>query len=146
MKANNRGVLALKLLGGLCLLNAVVIGAVGVATLMGNRLIFEAGGIGPDRIAVASLFGPFANHAGWILLVISLGAGILGAGFLRGRDWARLTLMGLVVIAVMAAVAAMIWAGRHGEWATVAWGGVKVALYVCVLCILRARRLRSLFS
>lgn len=146
MKMDNRGALAVTLVGGLCVFNAAVIGAVGVATLMGSRLVFEAGGVGPDRIAIASPFGPLANHAGWVLLFISCCAAILGSGFLRRRDWARLALMAVVVVAVIATAAAMVWAGRHGEWVTLAWGALKVALYVCVLLILRARRVRLLFS
>ena len=136
----------LTIAGAWGLFNAALIGALGIATLLGNRLVFEAGGIGPNRIAPASLLGPVASHAGWVLLLLAAGVGVVAFGLLRRRAWSRWVLLAIVGVAAVSSCFAISWAVQRAEWATVAWGTVKLALYVAIAFLLQWRRTRDLFS
>jgi hypothetical protein len=140
------GQIALTIAGAWCMFNAAFIGALGIATLLGNRLVFEAGGVGPNRIAPASLLGPFTGHAGWALLVLSAGIGVVAYGLVRRRPWSRRVLMVIVAFAAVSAMIAMVWAAQRGDWTTAAWGAAKLVLYVAIGFTLRWRRTRALFS
>ena len=140
------GQIALTIAGAWCMFNAVLIAALGIATLLGNRLVFEAGGLGPNRIAPASLLGPFASHAGWALLALSAGVGVAAYGLVRRRAWSRWVLMMIAAVAIVTTMIAIVWAAQRAEWTTVAWGAAKVVLYVAIGLVLQWRRTRALFS
>lgn len=145
-RASRAGQIALTIGGSWGLLNATLIAALGIATLLGNRLVFEAGGVGPNRIAPASLLGPLANHAGWVLLALAVCVAVMAFGLLRRREWSRQVLLAIATIAAASTLFAMIWAAQRAEWTTMAWGAAKVALYVAIGILLQWRRTRALFS
>lgn len=52
----------------LAVVNGGVTCLLGLLTLLGSRVLFTPAGYGPNRIAIAQVFGPFSGQAGWIVL------------------------------------------------------------------------------
>ncbi len=70
--------LIIKVLSIVAMLNGVFVFALGVFTLLGSNLVFNASGYGPDRVPIASLLGPLAPHAGWALPALGLIVVLIG--------------------------------------------------------------------
>ena len=134
------------ILGGLGVLNAVVALVLCVATLGGSRLLFTVLGAGTGRVAPATLLGPWAPHAGWVLVALSLGAGATGVGLLRLQPWARWALIVVAALAALATAVAIAWGVTHRDWGVVASGAVKVALYGALATYLGSANVRAAFG
>jgi hypothetical protein len=119
--------------------------ALGVATLAGSRVLFTVLGAGTERVAPATLLGPWAPHAGWVLVSLSLGAAAVGVGLLRLRPWARRALVVVAALAALATAVAVAWGIAHRDWGVVASGALKVALYLALATYLRSANVRGAF-
>ena len=120
--------------------------AVGVWTLMGSNFLFTPSGYGPNRIAIATLLGPFAPYAGWGLLCLGVIVGLIGLGLFALKAWARFILLAvLVVVSVLTVVE--IWSGlKHSYWGLVLVGILKLAIYAVVVWYLNKDAIRRKFS
>jgi hypothetical protein len=133
-------------LGGLCLVNAAAAVGLALATFGGARVLYAPLGAGTGRVAPASLLGPLAPHAGWVLVVLGCAAAWLGVGVLRLRPWARRVLLGVALLAALATLGAVGWGLARGAWDVVASGVVKVAVYAALAIYLRRPAVRAAFA
>jgi hypothetical protein len=138
--------LGITLLALLTAINGLATSALGIATLMGNQLIYTQVGYGPNRVPPASLLGPFADYASWALLFIGLSAGTVSYGLVTRRPWARLSILALLAVIGLLTIIALGWGAWHGQWGVVAAGVVKLALYLALGWYLRLPAVRKAFS
>lgn len=136
------GVTILAVLGAL---NGLAALALGVATLLGNQFVYTPGGYGPNRVALASLLGPLAVYAGWVVLLVGLALGAFGYGFFTLQPWARLTLLVVLAIVSLLTVGAIGWGVWRGEWGVVGSGLLKLALYAGLMWYLSVPSVRAAF-
>ena len=138
--------LGITLLATGSMLNGILMLAVGVWTLMGSNFLFTPSGYGPNRIAIATLLGPFAPYAGWSFLCLGVMVGLIGLGLFALKAWARFILLAvLVVVSVLTVVE--IWSGlKHSYWGLVLVGILKLAIYALVLWYLNKEPIRRKFS
>lgn len=120
--------------------------ALGVATLMGNQLVYSQVGYGPNRVSPASLVGPFADYAAWALLLIGLSIGALSYALFRLQPWARLAIFSLLASISLLTIVALGWGIWHRQWSVVGVGAVKLALYVALGRYLGTPAVRTSFS
>ena len=134
------------LLGGLGLVNGLIALGLAGATLRGSRLIYEPGGLGPNRVAPAALLGPLAPRAGWVLLVLAVGMLAIGGALLALRPWARGAFVAVLAVVSVATVAGVLWGIVHQAWGLVAVGLAKLTLLVATWAYLRSTRVRAAFA
>jgi hypothetical protein len=118
----------------------------GVWTLMGSRFLFTPSGYGPDRIAIATLLGPLAPHAGWFFLVLGVMVGLIGLGLFALKAWARFILLAVLVIVSLLTVVEIALGFQHSYWGVVLAGLLKLALYAVVIWYLNSRSVKRSFS
>ena len=127
-------------------MNGLGVIALGAMTLLGSEAVFTPGGYGPNRTAIAQLFGPFANQAGWILL----GAGALFASISYGmftlREWARLTLFWGLAMSATFTVVAVAWGIYEGHWDVAAAGLLKMAVESALCWYLNSSSVKRVFA
>jgi hypothetical protein len=127
-------------------MNGVGAIALGAMTLLGSDAVFTPSGYGPNRIAIAQLFGPFANQAGWILL----GAGALIASVSYGlftlREWARLTLFWVLAVSAALTVVAVAWGIYEGHLGVGAAGLLKIAVESALCWYLNTSNVKHVFA
>jgi hypothetical protein len=128
------------------MMNGVGTIALGAMTLLGSEAVFTPSGYGPNRIAIAQLFGPFANHAGWILL----GAGVLIASVSYGlfilREWARLTLFWVLAVIAALTVVAVAWGIYEGHLGVGVAGLLKIAVESALCWYLNKSSVKFVFA
>ena len=138
--------LPVTVLAGLSLLNAVVAGAAGVATLAGWRALFEPGGLGPNRIAPASLLGPLAPAAGPVLLGLAAAFAAVGHGLLILSPWVRVALSIVFALLGASTLAATAWGLSHGEPGVIVGGLLKAAAMGVLVWYLNTPTARAVFA
>ena len=136
---------AVTLLGVLGLANGVVALGLATATLRGSQLLYQSGGMGPNRVAPAALLGPLAPRAGWVLLVLAVGLLAIGGALLSLRPWARQMLATVLAVISVATMVGVVWGVVHGAWGLVVVGLVKLTIIVATWTYLRSTRVRDAF-
>ena len=138
--------IAVTVLAGLAVLNALAAGAAGVATLAGWSAVFEPGGLGPNRIAPAALLGPLAPAAGFVLLGLSGAFAAIAYGLIALAPWVRVALS--VVFGSLGAVTVMAtaWGIAHGEPGVIVGGLLKLAAIGAVVWYLNSSGVRAVFA
>ena len=126
------------------MLNGALILILGVLTLLGNDFVFTASGYGDDRVAVASLLGPLAPRAGWVLLCLGPAVIAVGLGLFKLKSWARRTL--IAVLALAAVATAVVVAAYRNHPGVVASGGAKLAVYAVLLWYMHSAPVRRAFA
>ena len=111
----------------LALVNGGVTCLMGLMTLLGSRVLFTPSGYGPNRIAIAEVFGPLSGQAGWVVLTLGVLFALVGYGLFTLRWWARLTLFWVFAVAAAATLVAVGWGVYHGEVGVAVTGLLKVA-------------------
>jgi hypothetical protein len=136
----------LVVLSVMAMLNGSVAFALGVMTLLGSRVLFIASGYGPNRIAIAQLLGPFAEQAGWVLLLLGVLFVLCGYGLFTLQEWARVTV--LVVFAVLAVLTliAVGWGVIRGQGGVVVGGILKIIVESALCWYLSKSSVKSSFS
>ena len=130
----------------LAMINGLAAFVLGVITLFGSKLLFTADGIGPNRIAISDLFGPFAPQTGWIVLAIGLLFVVVGYGLFTFRKLARLAVFYAFALLAGATVIAVGWGVYQGEWGVVVGGILKIAVEVAVCLYLNSSAVKKAFS
>lgn len=130
----------------LAILNGGVTVALGVATLLGSRVLFTLSGYGPNRIAISQLFGPLAGQTGWIILVLGVVFLLVGYGLLTLREWARLTVFWVFALVAGATLVAVGWGVYRRESGVVVSGILKVMFDVALCVYLITPGVRGAFS
>lgn len=97
---------------------------------MGSGVVWTPQGVGPNRVALADLFGALRGYTAWLLACLGALAVVLGIGLFRLRPWARWAVVVVMAVPAFATMVAIIWAVRQREWAVVAAGLVKVTVEV----------------
>src|SRR4051794_29695758 len=118
----------------------------GAMTLFGSRVLFTPGGYGPNRIAIAQLFGPFAGQAGWIVLALGALFVLGGYGLFTLQEWARLVVFWVFAILAGATLMAVGWGIYRGQLGVVVGGLLKIAVEVALCLYLAAPSVRGAFS
>jgi len=109
-------------------LNGVGSIAFGVITLLGSDVAFTSGGYGPNRIAIAQLFGPFANYTGWILLGVGVAIASISYGLFALQERARLILFWALAALATLTVIPIGWGVYGAHLDVVAAGILKIAV------------------
>lgn len=128
------------------MLNGILMFAVGVWTLMGSKLLFTPSGYGPDRIAIASLLGPLASHAGWFFLGLAVVVGLIGLGLFALKAWARFILLAILVAISILTVVEIGLGVTRGYWGVVALGLLKLAIYGSLIWYFNLDSVKRRFS
>ncbi len=105
----------------------------GVWNLMGSNFLFTPSGYGPDRVAIATLLGPLAPHAGWVFLCLGVIVGLIGFGLFALTAWARFIMLATLVIVSILTVVEIGSGFKHSYWGVVIVGLLKLALYGVVI-------------
>jgi len=124
-------------LGIVALVNCVGTLALCVMMALRSDLLYVRTGYGPNRLAIADVFGPHAGYAALVLLCIGVLIGWVGYGLLTLRPWARRTLFVTLVSIALMTVVAMGWGVHYAEWGVVASGVPKIGLYLGLCWYLR---------
>lgn len=138
--------LGITLLALIAAINSFASLALGVATLMGNQLVYSQVGYGPNRVPPASLLGSFADYAAWALLLVGLLVGALSYALFTLQPWARLAIFALLALISLLTVVALGWGTWHGHWSVVGVGTVKLGLYFALGWYLSTPAVRTAFS
>jgi hypothetical protein len=128
------------------MLNGILMLAVGVWTLMGSNFLFTPSGYGPNRIAIATLFGPLASYAGWVFLGLGVIVGLIGLGLFALKAWARFILLAVLVVVSVLTVVEIGSGLKRSYWGVVLVGLLKLAIYAVVLWYLNRHAVRRKFS
>ena len=138
--------LAITLLAIGTMLNGIVMLALGVWTLMGSNFLFTPSGYGPDRVAIATLLGPLAPHAGWVFLCLGVIVGLIGFGLFALKAWARVIMLGTLVLVSILTVVEIGSGFKHSFWGVVIVGLLKLALYGVVIWYFNLASVKQRFS
>jgi hypothetical protein len=130
----------------LAMMNGLAAFVLGVITLLGSKLLFTADGYGPNRIAIADLFGVFAPQTGWIMLAIGMVFISVGYGLLAFKNLARLAVFYAFALLATATAIAVSWGIYQGEWGVVVGGVLKIAVEIAVCVYLSTSKVRKAFS
>ena len=128
------------------MLNGILMLAMGVWTLMGSNFLFIPSGYGPNRIAIATLFGPLASYAGWVFLGLGVIVGLIGLGLFALKAWARFILLAVLVVVSVLTVVEIGSGLKRSYWGVVLVGLLKLAIYAVVLWYLNRDAVRRKFS
>lgn len=115
------------ILSTFAMLNGGAAVVLGIATLLGSKVLFTPSGHGPNRIAMSQIFGPFAEQTGWIFIALGVLFILTGYGLFTLKGWARRALFWVSAIVAVLTLGAVVWGVFHGEWGVVVSGLLKVA-------------------
>jgi hypothetical protein len=130
----------------MAMLNGLFVFALGMLTLLGNNFVFTPSGYGPDRVAIASLLGPFAPRAGWVLLSLGLIVVLVGYGLFALKSWARYFLLAVLIIVALATVVEIVLGFNRSYWGVVIGGAVKLAFYAVLIWYFNSGSVKRAFS
>jgi hypothetical protein len=136
--------LPITVLATLAVLNGLGVALLAALASMGSGVVWSPQGVGPNRIALADVFGALRGHTVWLLACFAVLLVVLGVGLFRLRAWARWGVVVAMGVAALGTLVAIVWAVRQREWGVVAAGLVKVTVEVG-LCYYLLHPARSAF-
>ena len=136
----------LTVLAILGMVNGLVAIGLGLSALFGNRFLFEPDGVGPNRVAIASLFGPLSEYAGWIMIVLGTAVCLAGYGLFALNPWGRRVVFAALSLLFVATSVAVGWGVWQREAGVVIFGLLKLGVIGLVCWYLQTPAVRSTFS
>lgn len=126
-------------------LNGTCAWVVAALAWAGSKAVWEPQGLGPNRLALADLVGPFRDYTAWFLASIGLLLVVVGVGLFLLKPWARRVTIAAVGGSALSTLVVMVWALRLAHWDVVAAGLGKCSLEIA-LCYYMVRHARDAFA